>query len=321
MWPFFRNFAAKFNPTPSKTERKVELRQLNYFVQLARRLNYSQTAKELCITQSTLSQQIRKLEDELGVQLFARNSHHVQLTDVGQNVLPAAELVIHDANTCLDMIRDVQNLGKGELNIGTTLTFLPLLKETVLEFARLYPGVKLNIVCKSMEELMLKLEKEEIDVALSFSSLQENERIESHPLFDNNLCIVVSDTHPLAHSKSLRLRDVEKFRLALPSKGMQARETFDRMTEGMDLDMHIGLEINQISILMDIVRGSRFVTFLSGATVHRKHGLVAIPIRNANSSMKGCFHTRKDTYRNNATREFLKLLCRNKSFGMALMEL
>lgn len=299
----------------------MELRQLNYFVQLAQRLNYSQTAKVLCITQSTLSQQIRKLEDELGVQLFVRNSHHVQLTDVGQNILPAAEQVIHDANTCINMIHDVQNLGTGELSIGTTLTFLPLLKETVLEFARLYPGVKLNIVCKSMEELMQKLEKEEIDVALSFSSINENERIDSHPLFDNNLCIVVSDTHPLAHNKSLRLRDVEKFRLALPSKGMQARETFDSMTEGMDLDFRIGLEINQISILMDIVRGSRFVTFLSGATVHRQPGLVSIPIRGASCAMKGCFHTRKGAYRNNATREFLKMLCRNKSFGMALMEL
>lgn len=299
----------------------MELRQLNYFVQLAERLNYSQTAKVLCITQSTLSQQIRKLEDELGVQLFVRNSHHVQLTDVGQNILPAAERVIRDANTCLDMIRDVQNLGTGELNIGTTLTFLPLLKETVLEFARLYPGVKLNIVCKSMEELMQKLEKEEIDVALTLSSANQNERIESHTLFDNNLCIVVSDTHPLAHSKSLRLRDIEKFRLALPSKGMQAREVIDRITKGVDLDLRIGLEINEINILMDVVRGSRFVTLLSGATVHRQPGLVSIPIRQADCSMKGCFHTRRDSYRNNATREFLKLLCRNKAFGMALMDL
>lgn len=299
----------------------MELRQLNYFVQLAERLNYSQTAKVLCITQSTLSQQIRRLEDELGVQLFVRNSHHVQLTDIGQNILPAAEQVIRDANTCLDMIRDVQNLGTGELNIGTTLTFLPLLKETVLEFARLYPGVKLNIVCKSMEELMQKLEREEIDVALSFSSLNENERIESHTLFDNSLCIVVSDTHPLAHSKSLRLRDIEKFRLALPSKGMQAREVFDRMTEGMDLDFNIGLEINEINILMDVVRGSRFVTVLSGATVHHQPGLVCIPLRGACCTMKGCFHTRRDSYRNNATREFLKMLCRNKAFGMALMQL
>lgn len=299
----------------------MELRQLNYFVQLAEHLNYSQTSKILCITQSTLSQQIRKLEDELGVQLFVRNSHHVQLTDVGQNILPAAERVIHEANTCLDMIRDVQNLGTGELNIGTTLTFLPLLKETVLEFARLYPGVKLNIVCKSMEELMQKLEKEEIDVALTLSSIEQNERIESHTLFDNNLCIVVSDTHPLAHSKSLRLRDIEKFRLALPSKGMQAREVIDRITKDMDLDLRIGLEINEINILMDVVRGSRFVTLLSGATVHRQPGLVSIPIRQSNCSMKGCFHTRKDSYRNNATREFLKLLCRNKAFGMALMDL
>lgn len=312
----YRNFASETN-----NKKKMELRQLNYFVQLAERLNYSQTAKVLCITQSTLSQQIRKLEDELGVQLFVRNSHHVQLTDVGQNILPAAERVIHDADTCLDIIRDVQNLGTGELNIGTTLTFLPLLKETVLEFARHYPGVKLNIECQSMELLMQKLEREEIDVALSFSSINENEHIDSHPLFTGNLCIVVSDTHPLAHSKSLRLRDIEKFRLALPSRGMQARETFDRMTEGMDLDLNIGLEINQISILMDVVRASRFVTFLSDATVHRQSGLVGIPIRNANCTMKGCFHTHKGAYRNNATREFLKMLFRNKAFGMALMNL
>lgn len=299
----------------------MELRQLNYFVQLAHRLNYSQTARELCITQSTLSQQIRKLEDELGVQLFTRNSHHVQLTDVGVSILPQAENVIHEANTCLDIIHDVQNLGTGELSIGSTLTFLPILKETVLEFSRLYPGVKLNVLCKTMEELLRMLENEEIDLALSYSPLEVSDRLESHILFDNDLCCIVSDTHPLAHSSAVRLRDVEKFRIALPARGMQARETFDRLIEGMELDLRIGLEINEINVLMDVVRGSRFVTFLSRATVYSQPGLVAIPLHQNGAVMKGCFHTRKGAYRNSATREFLKMLCRNKAFSIALMNL
>ena len=96
----------------------MELRQLRYFAKAAETLNFSDAAKALNIAQSSLSQQIRQLEDELNVQLFLRNNHTIRLTEAGEQMLPFALRTIHDARTCTDRIHDLQKLLVGTLNIG-----------------------------------------------------------------------------------------------------------------------------------------------------------------------------------------------------------
>ena len=78
----------------------MELRQLRYFVVLADKLNFSEAARNLFITQGTLSQQIRQLEDEMGEELFTRTSHSVCLTEAGAELLPLAESTLEGAETC-----------------------------------------------------------------------------------------------------------------------------------------------------------------------------------------------------------------------------
>ena len=191
----------------------MELRQLKYFVKVAEMKNFSEAARLLNVTQSTLSQQIKQLEGELGVELFTRNSHHVDLTDIGKEFFPSALRTISEANTCIERIRDVQNLNVGELNIGVTYTFSLLLSEAVLQFRKLYPNIKLNIYCQSVEELMLMLDKEQIDVALSYRSSELFPNIESQTIFENNLSVVMNESHPLAKQKSISMKTLEKWNL------------------------------------------------------------------------------------------------------------
>ena len=84
----------------------MELRQLRYFVKVAECQSFSEAARQLHITQSTLSQQTRQLEDELGVQLLARDSHHVELTDVGSAFLPSALRALAEVEACVDSISE-----------------------------------------------------------------------------------------------------------------------------------------------------------------------------------------------------------------------
>lgn len=300
----------------------MELRQLRYFVKVAELKSFSEASRQLNITQSTLSQQIRQLENELGVDLLIRDSHHVLLSDVGEAFLPQASRTISAATTCLDRIRDVQQLGSGELNLGSTYSFLPLLRETVLQFMKQYPGVKLNICCHSMETLLCMLEEHKIDMALSYrpSSIQPD--IDSHILFDNRLAVVVAQTHPLAKYNSVRLSDLEKYPLALPAKGLQARNTFDRIVEGLDYRFNVRLEINEVNVLLDLVRASGYLTtVLSAAALIRTPGVKALTLDQQGTQMEGSFHLLKDTYMKRATKEFLRMLCENRSYGMAMMEM
>ena len=214
----------------------MELRQIKYFVKVAEVLNFCEAARQLNISQSTVSQQIQQLENELGASLLTRDSHHVSLTDVGKAFLPQAVRTLKAAASCLDRIRDIQMLDSGELNIGSTYSFLPLLKETVLMFMKQYPGVKINIMCHSMETLLKMLNEERIDVALSYKPNFVQPGIDSHIMFDNKLAIIVSDTHPLARHEKVRLVDIEKYPFAMPAKGLQARNTFDLLTKDIQAD-------------------------------------------------------------------------------------
>ena len=115
----------------------MELRQLRYFVKVAETLNFSEAAKLLCVTQSTLSQQVKQLETELGAPLLVRSSHSVGLTEQGRELLPYARRTLDEADTCVARIRDLNNLTAGTLDIGVTYSFSPILTETLISFMKL----------------------------------------------------------------------------------------------------------------------------------------------------------------------------------------
>lgn len=298
----------------------MELRQLKYFVTTAEKLNFSEAARTLFITQSTLSQQIASLERELDVKLFERNKHKMWLTDMGNALLPSALRIIQDANACLDYIQDVKGLDCGEINIGTSYTFSPLLQDTVLEFMKDHPGIRLNIYCKSMEELFDMLIHRQIDAALSYKPLEVKGNIESHILFDSSLCAIVSKDHILAKEKSVSFRTLEDHLICLPAKGMQARSTLDRILGSINQPrLDIRFEINDINFLLRLVSRSKLVTFLSRATVINCNDVVAIPIEDCECNMQGSFHVVKDSYMKQATKAFLLKLCENKDFSMGML--
>ena len=173
----------------------MELRQLKYFVKVAETLNFSEAAKELFITQSTLSQQIKQLEAEINAQLLQRNSHGVALTEAGAELLPYARRTICDAEMCRQRMFDLQDLLTGTLNIGVTYSFAPILTESIFTFMKQYPGVKLNVFYKPMAELMDMLRRRQVDFVLAFKPSETMEGIESHVLFLELSC---SDSESLA---------------------------------------------------------------------------------------------------------------------------
>ncbi|THG43891.1 LysR family transcriptional regulator, partial [Muribaculum caecicola] len=256
----------------------MELRQLRYFVNAAEQLSFSDAAKLLNIAQSTLSQQVRQLEDELGVQLFERNSHAISLTEAGAELLPFARRTLHEADSCVARIHDLDQLLAGTLNIGVTYSFSPILTETLMEFMKKYPRVKLNIYYKPMVELMAMLEARAVDFVLAFRPSESMPVIESHMLFDNHLAVIVKESHPLAGLDSVSLADIGKFNLALPSKGLQARNAFDTYLAAHPAPLNIRIELNEVNILLELIKRGNLVTILAEATVYNQTGVKAIPL-------------------------------------------
>jgi len=291
----------------------MELRQLKYFVKTAETLNFSEAARALFVTQSTLSQQVRQLEEEMGTELFQRDSHSVSLTESGAHLLPIAKRTLQEAQNCFTQISDLKQMLSGVLNIGITYTFAPVLTETVREFTKQYPGVKLNIICQTMGSLLEMLKQREVDFVLCFKPNVMDDDIESHILFDNQLSVILSKDHPLADNATLSLEDIRPQRIAMPAKETQARNAFDSMFPGELNKLDVQIEINEVNVLLDLVRATKMITFLSEATLYQKGGLKAIPLEAPNTQMEGCVHTLKKVYRKRAADEFIRILSQSEA--------
>ena len=129
-----------------------------------------------------------------------------------------------------------------------------------------------------MEELMEMLSDRKIDFVLAFRPVVPYSDIESHIIFDNNLSAIVSMNHPLAKKDKVTLDDLAKYDIALPSKGLQARNAFDRLEEQYHARFHVRIELNEVNILLKLVRQSMLVGILAEATTFDTDVIKAIPI-------------------------------------------
>ena len=291
----------------------MEIRQLKYFLKVAETLNFSEASRKLYITQSTLSQQISHLEQEIGLPLFERNSHEVYLTEAGKELLPYAQNAVNCTMACVDHMNDLKEMLTGELNIGVTYSFSNIMAETLIAFLHAYPHVKLNIQCRSMQELMDGLKKRELDLVLAFKPIKTDKAIDSRAIFSNRLAAIVNENHPLARLSSIRLSELERYDLILPYKGLQARNAFDYLIEGKDLDFKIMVEVNNVNIIFALLHRSNLVTVLSESTTILEKGMRAIPIDAADNEMDGCIHILKDAYMKNSAQEFIRMLSQSTS--------
>ena len=299
----------------------MELRQLKYFVKSAEYLNFSVAAKHLYITQSTLSQQIKQLEYELGFELFLRNSRHISLTEAGEEFLPFARKTIQDAEDGVQRLYDLQHVKTGTLKIGVTYSLSTVLTEGVICFLKEFPGIKLEIIYKTVDELLELLRERKVDFVLSYKPLCEANDIDAMPLFENTLALVVSKEHPLATRKDIKLQELAGKTLLLPSKGLQARTMLDRLTEKEGIELHSSLELNETNILLQMVATGHYATILSTSAVFGKTRFKAVPLDEPGNIMEASLLRLKDAYQKTAATKFINILVDTDAVKRRLMNM
>lgn len=287
----------------------MEIRYLKAFVAAAKYLNFSEAAREMCVTQSTFSQTIKQLEEELKTTLFYRNSHSVWLTDAGKELLPFARKALDSADNCIRRMEDFHGLRCGRLSIGVTHSFNMVMHDTLKDFMKLYPGIFLNIVYKPMSELVEKLMNRELDFVLSFRAQGNYPFIESRILFEDILSVIVRRGHPLSRKKVVGLDELHGFSAILPAAGLQARHALDTILSHTGSVLNVRAEMDEVTPLLRLVRNSDFYTILSSSATEDAEDLVSIPIGHEESRMSGCVQMLKGSYKNAAAKEFIRILC------------
>lgn len=291
----------------------MELRQLKYFIQVAESLNFTEASKKLFITQSTISQQIKQLEDELDVLLFDRSEKKICITEAGREFLPHAIRVIQDADYGKQRLLDLQNIRTGELTIGVNYSFRNLLTNTIIHFTKAYPNIKLNIFYKNLSELLEMVKKRDVDLALSYKPVGEERNIESCDLFTTRLSVIVSNTHMLSQRTSIPVNELRKYPLALPAKGLHARTILDASLFANHISLNPKIESNEAHMLQKLARTGDWITVLSASAIFGQKDLKAIPLTGYNHNMQAALLWIKDSYQKFSAKEFIKMLTDEKT--------
>ena len=286
----------------------MELRQLKYFITSADTLNFTEAARQCFITQSTLSQQIKQLETELGVQLFERIGKRVFLTETGRDFLPYARQTVADADYGVQRIKDIEDLKTGRLCIGTTFGLSALITDAIARFSEQYPEVHLEVMFLKQDELIEAVRERKVDFALTFEMMEKDDLLTEQPVKTYHLCAIVSDQNPLAQQATVSPRQLADYNICTPARGMNARRMFDSLTNKKGIELQPKLEINEIHTLLHLVRTGRWVAILVDSITHGEEGLCAVPLREAALPMPVVWLYPKDMYIRKAMQKFMELI-------------
>ncbi|HYF61851.1 MAG TPA: LysR substrate-binding domain-containing protein [Herpetosiphonaceae bacterium] len=286
----------------------MELRQLHYFLEAGDLLNFTAAAQRLHITQSTLSQQIKQLELELGTPLFDRIGKRVRLTEAGRQLRTYARQAVVSAASGRQAIQDLADLQTGTLAIGATYALRARLTPALIAFAARYPGIQLQVRFGTSDELLEQLDAARLDVILTFHEQEFAPRFAWQHLFESPLALVAAPGSAWARRDGIAPEELRGVRLALPVQGYSTRNFLDARFAEWGIAPDIALEVNDIPTLFALVETGGWCTILTLATVENHPSLAAIPLLGEGMNRQAWVVWLKERYRKRAASEFCALV-------------
>ncbi|NWD67930.1 transcriptional regulator CynR [Pseudomonas gingeri] len=283
------------------------LRHIRYLLAVADHRNFTRAAEALHVSQPTLSQQIRQLEDSLGAALFDRSGRSIRLTDAGEAYVRFARLALQDLEAGKRAMHDVQDLSRGSLRLAMTPTFTAYLIAPLLHrFNSLYPGITLSVEEMTQDRLEAALAEDRLDIGIAFTGMHLAD-IQGEALFSETLSLMVGSIHPQAAGKALGARDLEQQSLVLLSQDFATRQHIDLYCRQHGIVPRIAIEANSISAIVELVRRGQLATILPAAIAVEHSGLAALALTPALPQRTVALLSRKGAWRSAACQAFAAL--------------
>jgi len=231
----------------------MEMQQLRYVVAVARTGNFSRAAEQCHVSQPSLSQQILKLEDDLGERLFDRLKRVAKLTPHGEAFLRHAIRILEEVDAAKREAADAQALMRGTLKIGVLPTIAPyLLPEVMGGFMEKYPGVEIVVQEDTTAQLMKSLLAFEVDLVFASQPIRDG-RLEVRELFTEELRLALPPGHPLARKRVVKASDLENERLIVMKEGHCLGDQVLRFCDRRDLHPNISFRSAQLETIQSLV--------------------------------------------------------------------
>jgi len=240
----------------------MTITQLKYTLAVAEHGNFTTASEKCFVTQPTLSMQVQKLEEELGVTIFNRSTKPLQVTEVGEKVLNQARKIIEESTRMNDVISEEKGVIGGTLKVGiiptVTSTLLPLFLNI---FTKKHKNVDLKIEEFNTETIVQKLEDNSIDCAIAATPLN-NEKVIERPLYYEPFVAYVPKHHSLSGNKYLEIDDLTNGDLLILQDGHCFRNQVLNLCSLEDLNKQYELKSGSFETLINLSNNGPWMTII-----------------------------------------------------------
>ncbi|CAN5182755.1 transcriptional regulator CynR [soil metagenome] len=256
----------------------MELRHLRYFLALSERLNFTQAAAQVHVTQSTLSHQIRQLEDELGQALFRRSERKVTMTAAGELFLPQAIKALRELDDGIALLSSAGQPLTGKLRIGTTPTFgIQVVPICAARLIAQHPSVLVSVQDDTSEGIAERVRAGEFDIAIGYRPARMGS-LSFEPLLNEELALIVGPMHPFFNRRRIRMIELHARLLVIPPAAFATRRLIDESMASAGAQPVVCFETGSIPSMLAAVEGSTMATILSRYALPRHTPLRAVAL-------------------------------------------
>lgn len=257
----------------------MELRHVRYFEALAATLNFTRAAVRLHVTQSTLSHQIRQLEDEVGVALFERTNKKVRMTEAGEILRSHLTPALEQIDRGLHALRANPQARTSHIRLGITSSFnarmVPQCVSTLLKYD---PGVHVTVEELSAGSIAERLLSGHLDLGVAY---QQEKQVDLwfEPLYSEELRLVVAANHPLAKRRWVRMVELHQLRMVLLPQEFLTRQLLEDCFGSAGSRPHVVAEFNSIAATIALIRQTDLAGIMAVTAVTPTPDLSIVPLQ------------------------------------------
>lgn len=257
----------------------MELRQIEYFCTVGKLNSFTRAAEQLHIAQPSITQAIRKLEQELGVQLFDRSKKRTLLTVEGKAFLDRMENLLCDLTQAVQEVQDFKNLRKGTFKVGIPpMIEAYLFPEIFSSFKQQHPGLNLIAFEESSSlEAAVKLEKNELDLAIIILP-EHSETLDSLVIVREQLVLCMHREHRLCMHKTAKFEQLKNEQFILLKEGAYQHQIVMSRCQRQNFIPNTIFSSNQIKTIKGLVANGLGISLLMEMVVRNDPDIVAVPL-------------------------------------------
>jgi DNA-binding transcriptional LysR family regulator len=288
----------------------MDIKQLSYFVEVAKQKNFTKASNILHLTQPTLSKMVKSLEDELEVELIDRSSRKIELTDAGEIVFEQGQKILASIDEVSLLLYDLMNLKKGKIKIGLPpligVLFFP---EIIKGFQDLYPGVTIELTEVGANKVKALVEDGEIDLGVVVLPV-EADRFNVIPFVSEEMQLFVHSSHPIASQTEISLERTHEESFILFNEAFMLHDKIIEECIKAGFTPNVSYESSQWDFIVALVEQNIGVAILP-QPIEKKinhENVKAIKITNPVIPWELGVILKKDRYVSYITREFLRYM-------------